>query len=128
MKKVKNILIIEDNPADQLIIEMIIENAETDANVVFASDGKEGLETISQMDQLPDIILLDINMPRMNGHEFLEAYSAKYHAVPPVVIMLTSSSQEDDKAKTSRYACVRDYLIKPFSEEALNKLDDYIDW
>jgi len=60
--------------------------------VLQAYDGQEALEVLKDLDTQPDVIFLDINMPRMNGHEFLEEYS-KWDKCSVVIIMLTSSDK-----------------------------------
>jgi CheY-like chemotaxis protein len=74
----------------------------------------------------PSLILLDINMPAMNGFEFLEAYQSLLTTQKiypsPTVIMFTSSEEENDKEKAMRFPFVKDYLVKPLSPEKVNKL------
>jgi len=127
MQNIRNILMIEDSAGDRLLAEMTIKNAALDINMSFACDGQEGLEVISQLDEMPELILLDINMPRMNGYEFLEEYTKNHNSVPPIIAMLTSSSQKADREKAGQFACVKDYLVKPLTAEKLKKLEDYLE-
>lgn len=121
---IKTILVIEDSESDQFYNELIITSHNNVIKIIKAYDGEEALETIKeQRDNLPDLILLDINMPRMNGHEFLEEYAKTVDQEIPVVVMLTSSEQEADKQRAFEYNCVKDYLLKPISEEKLADLD-----
>lgn len=116
------ILIIEDDEADQFTSEAMISLVRPDVNILIAADGREALEILSQEKTGPDLILLDINMPRMNGHEFLEAFCEDKFQKTPVVVLLTSSDQQRDKERVSQYNCVRDYLLKPMDEDKAHQL------
>lgn len=120
----KKILVIEDSEADQFYNQSIIESIYNDVEIYQAFDGEEALGILDTID--PDIILLDINMPRMNGHEFLEVYYRDANKDTPVVIMLTSSDQDRDKEKTSKFKCVQDYFLKPLTEDMVKKLPELI--
>ncbi len=67
-------MIVEDSESDQFISRMQIEEFHSTITILQAYDGREALEMLSKIDQQPDIILLDINMPRMTGLEFLKEY------------------------------------------------------
>ena len=111
---IKTVLLVEDSPDDQFMGKEIFRRVADNIEVVCVYDGVEALEQLTKEGFRPDVILLDINMPRMNGLEFLEKYCSKGDpTVPPVVMMLTSSEQESDKSKSMSYACVKDYFIKP---------------
>ncbi len=112
----QKILIIEDSEADQFYNESVLKAIYEEIEIYKAYDGKEAIELLEQGVE-PDVILLDINMPRMNGHEFLENYYQDSGKEIPVVVMLTSSDQQKDEEKTSRFNCVKDYFIKPLSPE-----------
>ncbi|MEM7618562.1 MAG: response regulator [Pseudomonadota bacterium] len=122
----KTILIIEDNEADQFLGEMTISSVRPDLQILKAMDGKEALEILSEQDIEPDLILLDINMPRMNGHEFLNAFTDENSREIPVVVMLTSSDQERDKEQAMAYRCVKDYLLKPIKKENIDRLEELV--
>lgn len=120
----KTILIVDDSESDQFYNEVVITTHNQDIKIIKAYDGQEALECINKYpDDEIDLILLDINMPRMNGHDFLKAYSQNGTREIPVVVMLTSSDQDVDKEKAFKHKCVKDYLLKPISEETLKELD-----
>ncbi len=121
----KNILIVEDNTADQFLSKAIITSKKPDIEVHIASDGQEALEMLNDGLSI-DLILLDINMPRMNGHAFLEAFTDKNTKEIPVVVMLTSSDQEYDKSNALSYKCVKDYLLKPIKTEVIEHLEKIV--
>ena len=92
-----------------------------DIEMRSAFDGTEALEILKSGDYQPDLMLLDINMPKMNGHEFLKVYQSMTNGGVPIVAMLTSSDQEQDKQAALEYSFVRDYLLKPLRKENIAK-------
>jgi CheY-like chemotaxis protein len=119
--EVSCILVVDDSESDQFISQLMIESYDPNIVVLSAYDGQEALEMLASDECKPDLILLDINMPRMNGHEFLEEYSKKYDK-QAVVMMLTSSEQEADRERAMAYSCVKTYLIKPLDESQLEAI------
>lgn len=117
MKKIHTILMIDDNEGDHIITKTAIEEYDSSIIVHSAYDGQEALDLLATLDSPPDIILLDINMPGMDGHEFLEEYTKKEYATTApnssVVAMLTTSDQTIDRDKCMTYPFVKDYIIKP---------------
>jgi len=115
------ILVIEDSEADQFLFKLLAEEQYPELEIIQAYDGQQAHEMLTTTDLKPDIIFLDINMPRMNGYEFLEATQDIIIEKNTTVFMLTSSNQESDKTKALGYTCVRDYVEKPFRIEFLEK-------
>lgn len=113
---------IDDSESDQLYTEVVFSRDFPGVNFASVYDGDEALEFLKKGEFIPDLILLDINMPKMDGHEFLAEYSKKNRDVPPVIVMLTSSDNQKDKDKTSVYRCVKDYLIKPIRQDKIEEL------
>ena len=118
---IKTVMIVDDSEADQYLARAVIETYDPGLEIVQAYDGREALELLDTAAKQPDVIFLDINMPRMNGHEFLEEYSQRKNATS-VVVMLTSSSQEQDREKSAAYDCVKEYFPKPLSPELLSRV------
>ena len=116
--KVK-ILIVDDEPNIVQTLQDRLEINEYD--VVTAYNGKEGLERA--VEHKPDIILLDVIMPLMDGHEMLEALRNQPGCDEMSVIMLTARSQTQDIARAN--ACgIEDYIVKPFDlSELLEKIE-----
>ncbi len=123
---IQRVLVIDDSETDQFICSCILEEYNNDIEILKAYDGKEGLEILAQLDKPPEMILLDINMPRMNGHEFLAEYTKMHSDPASVVVMLTSSSQERDKEESMQYKFVKQYQEKPLSVEAVQKLESLL--
>jgi DNA-binding response OmpR family regulator len=94
-------------------------------DVITASNGKEGLEKAAN--EKPDIILLDINMPVMDGHEMLERLKNRPDLKDTPVIMLTAYSDRKDIAKTADLG-IADYITKPFDfTELMEKISNALE-
>ncbi len=113
------IMIIDDSEPDQFLSKIAIQKHDPSIEILQAYDGQEGLDILSDLDQQPDVIFLDINMPRMNGHEFLEQYST-WDVQGAVIVMLTSSDQDCDKERSLAYNCVKRYLTKPLDKDTVS--------
>lgn len=107
-KQVK-ILIVDDEPDLVSTVEYRLKFA--DCHVVTAANGQEGLERVAA--EKPDLILLDTNMPVMNGHEMLARLRADADFMHIPVIMLTARCEPQDIAAASAHG-VTDYVTKPF--------------
>ncbi|MEO8770508.1 MAG: response regulator [Ferruginibacter sp.] len=124
-KKFRSILLIDDNAADNRYNQIILEEMNIADKVEIAETGIEALKKLeNNNDSLPDLILLDINMPKMNGWEFLEAYkklnttNENKHAV----VILTTSMNPEDKAKADSIAGVAEFNIKPLTPDMLHNI------
>ena len=121
--KMSLILLVDDNETDQFLHEMVIKKFDPTIKILKAYDGEEALEVLANAEEAPDLILLDINMPRMNGFEFLEEYN-KLSYTSTVVAMLSSSEQGSDREKALGYGCVETYFVKPLDSDDLQKMLD----
>lgn len=124
--ELKSILIVDDSDSDHFINVDVIEGYNANIEILQAYDGSEALEILEKRTQPPTIILLDINMPGMDGFEFLEHYNTK-PVKSKVIAMLTSSSQSSDHDKTKKYECVKAYIEKPLSGADLTRLISELD-
>ncbi len=117
MTKPTHILLVEDNEGDILLTTDALETGNTDYQISVAKDGWEAfqfLEKTSAYENVttPDFILLDINLPKMNGHELLKKIRSNQHLKHiPVVIFTTSSSDKDIISAYQNYA--NSYITKP---------------
>lgn len=117
------VLLVEDSEADRYIAMRAIGRAWPGTDVLQARDGREAIEAIERFGaRPPELILLDIDMPHMDGHQFLAARYADPDVDVPAVVVLTSSDRSEDRAGVGRYRCVRRYLLKPLRVEALERL------
>lgn len=115
-------MVVDDNEADQFIAEIAIKKYNPAITIIRAYDGLEALQLLDNPEQVPNIIFLDINMPRMNGHEFLAEYDKRKPSNTVIIGMLTSSYQEKDKQKALQYENVKSYLLKPLESEDIEKV------
>ena len=113
----KQILCIEDEPEMIDLIRLIL--GRRGFEVVGAAGGKEGLEKVRQ--QLPDLVLLDLMMPDMDGWDVFRKIKAdpETHDIP--VIVITSKTQSIDRVPGLYIARVEDYLTKPYGPAELLK-------
>ena len=117
--KLTKVLIVDDSEVDQFLSKIAIEEFDASIEIIEAVDGREALIMLKKFDVQPDVIFLDINMPVMDGHEFLKEYDAAGYE-SAVVVMLTSSEQEQDKVGSQAYQCVKKYLSKPLESSDLD--------
>lgn len=113
----KKILIVEDENSINLLLCDIFEVL-TNYQVTSVPDGEEALRTV--MFDTPDIILLDVNLPGMNGHQLCEFIKADPNMSCTKVVMVSGAAQDSDWLKAER-AGADDYITKPFSATALIK-------
>jgi len=117
------ILLVDDEPDLVDTIQCRLEANSFD--VITASDGREGLEKAA--DEKPDIILLDTNMPVMNGHEMLERLRKHPELKGIPVIMCTALCEAQDIAAASAYD-IADYVTKPFDcTELIEKITNALE-
>ncbi|GAA5513835.1 response regulator rcp1 [Deinococcus carri] len=109
------LLLVEDNAADVFLMEAALEAATLPVHLTVARDGVEALaqlEADRAAERLPDLVLLDLNMPRLNGFEVLAALRADPALASLVVVVFTTSSAETDVRRA--YALqANSYVSKP---------------
>src|ERR1043165_892304 len=93
MKKIKSILLVEDNQADRFFFISALKEIENAILFDVAKNGKEALERLENRTVLPDLIFMDINMPVMNGIECLAAIQKKPDTKDIPVVILTTATE-----------------------------------
>ena len=117
------ILVIDDEPNIVQTLKDRLEMNEYD--VVTACNGREGLGQAEK--ELPDVVLLDVIMPLMDGHEMLEALRRQSWGQGMSVIMLTARSQTQDIVRANSCG-IDDYIVKPFDlSELLEKIESIVE-
>ena len=117
-------LLVEDNPADVFLLEAALETSTVSIELSTARDGVAALEHLrggAEHAALPDLVLLDLNMPRMNGFDVLAAVRAEPALAHLVVVVFTTSNAPADvkRAYTLR---ANSYVSKPASFEGFTQL------
>jgi CheY-like chemotaxis protein len=128
MRKSLNILLVEDDMIEIMKFNRTISKLACHHNIVEAKNGEEALEILCNNESLPDLILLDLNMPKINGFEFLSIIRnndlLKY--IPTVI--LTSSNDHKDVADCHQLG-ISGYLVKPLKfadySESIKTVLDY---
>ncbi len=117
------ILVVDDAPN---IVQTLQDRLEMNEYIVVtAGNGKEGLE--QAIKEKPDVILLDVIMPIMDGHEMLEALRKQPGGKDCAVIMLTARSQTQDITRANSCG-IEDYIVKPFDlSELLEKIESLVE-
>jgi CheY-like chemotaxis protein len=133
MSKYHSVMLIDDNEIDNLINQKMVEAARLSDYIYTHTGAKSAIEFLKNIEQLekniaesvlPDVIFLDIDMPLMDGFQFLEEFNKlKDTTIKKCkIIMLTSSINPQDVSKSKKYDAVKKYLNKPLSQESLTEL------
>lgn len=121
-----NLLVIDDDDINIFIIKKIVEKTGYEAQMVAKTNGQLAIDylkdLIASQQVFPDLILIDINMPVLNGWEFLEAYDKLGLEKQVDMYMLSSSVYENDIEKAKTYKTVKGFISKPLSIERLIEL------
>ena len=127
------ILLLEDEAADAYLVKIALKENKILARLHHVDDGREGLSFLQQKGEYsqmprPDLILLDLNMPRMNGYEFLAAVKndERFKSIP--IVVLTTSDVESDVVSAYQLGAAS-YITKPTGIDQfmsmINKISEY---
>lgn len=120
-----NLLVIDDDDINIFIIKKIVEKTGYNVNMVSKANGLLAIDYLKatlDKDDFPHLILIDINMPVLNGWEFLDAYEELNITQRVDMYMLSSSVYENDIEKAKTYTKVKGFISKPLSIERLVEL------
>ncbi|WP_162055815.1 response regulator [Pontibacter pamirensis] len=125
--KIKKILLVDDDPTVAFLTQRLLKQAAAEADVQLAKNGREALDILREVylrKQCHVLILLDINMPVMDGFEFLEEFqeSANLSTAAISIVLLSSSAHHLDMAKARNYPTIG-YIQKPLT---LDKLLEFL--
>jgi len=112
MNEQKTILVVEDDEVDVMTIKRAMKEIHVTNPVEVRWNGEEALEYLQGERELPGIVLLDLNMPRMNGMEFLQQVRSDERLKRIPVVVLTTSREEQDRFSSFNLG-VAGYMIKP---------------
>lgn len=113
MRNSKPILLIEDDPADAMMVRRAFEDLKLTNPLIHSNNGKEALDYLrNEGNKKPSVILLDSNMPKMNGSEFLKVVKADDTLKRIPVVVLTTSREEQDVVEIFKLG-VAGYVVKP---------------
>lgn len=124
MKLELKILLVEDNIIEILKLKRAIENLGMNHEVLEAENGEIALDSIKQEEINPDIVLLDLNMPKMNGLEFL-AKVRNDESIKHLPIIILSTSNNNRDLKEAYKLGVSGYILKPLKYEDYVKKIEY---
>ena len=104
-----HILLVEDNPGDVMLVQEAIRLSSSPVELLIASDGEQASQVLDELKLPLDFILLDVNLPKLDGLKLLECHQGKF--VAPVVCFTGSENPEDKQRAMKLGAC--DYVVKP---------------
>ena len=131
-RKYRAVMLIDDNEIDNLINQKMIEAASITENIYTHTGAKSAIEFLKNMEKmdvaekvLPDVIFLDIDMPLMDGFQFLDEFEnlSALTRKKSRIVMLTSSINPQDFNRSKKYNNVKMYLNKPLSHDSILKID-----
>jgi CheY-like chemotaxis protein len=128
--KLNCILLVDDDEPTNFLNQMVLEELNITKHIQIAQNGQEALSYLAKTGSgdkgfpLPELILLDINMPAMNGWEFLQHYAQlpETQKANVVIVMLTTSLNPDDRSKAEEISEVTGFETKPMTADKIRHL------
>jgi len=118
----KKILLVDDDKSFIHLNRAMLKYNDVTCQIDECRNGQEALAYIDVAKQLPDVILLDIDMPVMNGLEFLEKFEGHDNRDEQTKVFVLSSSVDQDRVKSRRYNFVKGYFHKPLTDSHIKEI------
>ena len=129
MKKNNCILLVDDSHSTNIYHEKLIEKTDITKYIRITSDGLEAINYLkdNKKNPKPNIIFLDINMPKMDGFEFLDEYAKFPESLRKdiIIVLLTTSNWSKDRVKADKTKLVYDFIEKPLDKQDLIRINNY---
>lgn len=126
MNKLSCILLVDDDKTTNFVNQMLLEDLNVAQKVLVAENGWHALQIIKQQwseDDCPQLVLLDINMPDMDGFEFLDAFEElEFSQKQAIIIVMLTTSMNPDDVKRLKNKPIKEILNKPLTEEKVEHL------
>ncbi len=126
MSKIKRILLVDDDNLTNLFTKFILSRYNKELEINICLNGEEAINYLQTADAPPDLIILDINMPLINGFEFLD-WQSQSPFQETCVVMYSTSDREEDIKQSLQYKQVVEYIEKPFDLQKIEVLFSKID-
>jgi CitB family two-component system response regulator MalR len=119
--KINKIFLLDDDPIVNVINEQLFRKYNASKQYIICRTSQEAIDYINKTEPLPEIVIIDLNIPLTNGFSFLDRFYDKFLDKLSVYI-LTSSVNPEDYNKAMSYPFVKGYLKKPLSREIVQKI------
>lgn len=129
MTEIKIACVIDDDPLYNFGIKKLFEYSSFSEDSLFYKNGQEAIDGLSELadkgQMMPNVILLDINMPIMNGWQFLEEFKIRGLDIHDIQIFVVSSSiNQDEINRANAYDYVNGYIFKPLTMDKIKDLKE----
>jgi CheY-like chemotaxis protein len=124
---IKNLFILDDDKITTHLMGEILKEISFVEEFHIENNGWQALEYLQNLttaSSFPDVLLVDLKMPEMDGFEFIEQYEKEFFSTHPdsAVVVITSSVSERDRQRAIGYKSVVKFLMKPFTEQSLEDI------